>query len=159
TYQIQLQHSINIISRHFLNHKFSHEQNPRFYDYWVAQVNVGVAVNSGSAESLGIVLILDSDVNSDVVLNLDFAVNLDIVFHSIVAVKLVVVLRQDPAASLDVVFHPNVAVNLYIVFHPNVAASFDPALVSPSILFPPLYGANSLAQFHEPTFQGHLEQE
>src|SRR5699024_1311936 len=122
---------------------FSHEQNPRFYDYWVAQLDVGGVVNSGSAESLGIVLILDSDVNSDVVLNLDFAVNLDIVFHSIVAVKLVVVLRQD------------VAVNLYVVFHPIVVARFDAALASPSILFPPLYVANSLAQFHEPTFQGH----
>src|SRR5699024_808980 len=88
TYQIQLQHSINIISRHFLNHKFSHEQNPRFYDYWVAQLDVGGVVNSGSAESLGIVLILDSDVNSDVVLNLDFVVNLDVGLISDVAESL-----------------------------------------------------------------------
>src|SRR5699024_6075514 len=105
-----------IIFRHFLNHKFSHQQNPRCYGYWIAGVNVGVAVN------LGVVLISGSAANVDIDLISDFAKSLG------------------------------------VAFHPNVAASFDPALVSPSILFPPLYGANSLAQFHVPTFQGHHEQ-
>src|SRR5699024_8098790 len=116
TFQIQFQHSINIIFRHFLNHKFSHQQNPRCYGYWIAGVNVGVAVN------LGVVLISGSAANVDIDLISDFAKSLG------------------------------------VAFHPNVAASFDPALVSPSILFPPLYGANSWAPYPEPTCPGHHEE-
>src|SRR5699024_5619253 len=170
TYQIQLQHSINIISRHFLNHKFSHEQNPRFYGYWIVDLDVGVAV------SLGVVLILDSDVNSDVVLNLgiaerlavalisDFAkslgvvlildsdVNSDVVLNLGIAERLAVALISDFAKSLGVAFHPNIAVNLGVLLCPSVVVSLDVSALSShslDIFFHPIVAASfDAAVFH-----------
>src|SRR5699024_7571428 len=84
------QYSINIISRHFLNHKFSHEQNPRCYGYWIVDLDVGVAVNLGVVLCPSVVVSLDVSALS--------SHSLDIFFHPIVA------------ASFDAaVFHPNVA--------------------------------------------------